>query len=401
MKKQIVLLSFCALMSTVYGQQDLADLKFGPQKEVTGNRLDDIVAVVGDDVVTRKEINAFPKKQRKRILQQIIMQKLLLQAAKRYNITVSDTAINIAANKNKLRKGSKSRERLRDKLIVEKLQQQVVNSLVQISDGEVADKVDKYLRKNTDKIHLVDVLISAPKSSNAQVLNHAQETKREVLEKLKSQSGKGVAAQYKNVSYNDLGWVELGKIPVMFSKALLDAPLNQYAQPIVDQDGIHILKVVERKQAKKKGLFVPQARVSHILIKSKDNPQAKNTIYSLYKQLKKGVDFATLATQYSQDAGSAANGGSLGWVSPREMVPAFDKTMNKTKVGAISRPFKSTFGYHILKVEERRKLPINNRQLLERQARQAIFQQRATQEWELWLSRLREEAHIEIRDTNL
>ncbi|MBS9777828.1 MAG: peptidylprolyl isomerase [Gammaproteobacteria bacterium] len=403
MKKQVLTITLCVLMSASYAQQSISDLSFGPREESRGRQLDDIVAIAGTDVITRREVNSFPKKSRKQALQRLIMQKLLLQAAKRYNISVSDTALNIALNQRKNGKSNKSRfsrETLRNDLIIRNLQQQVANSLVQISDAEVANIVDKQLRKSNDKIRLVDVLISVPKSTDTTAINLAQETKREVVEKLGTQSGKQVASQYSNVSYNDLGWVELAQIPALFSRVLLDTPINQYTHPIVDQDGIHILKVLDRKSSIKQG-SIPQARVSHILIKDENNPQAKSQINKIYKQLQKGAKFSQLATQYSQDPGSASNGGSLSWVSPGQMVPAFDAMIRRTKTGKMSRPFKSTFGYHILKVEERKKLPINSRQLLERQARQAIFQQRASQEWELWVSRLREESHIEIRDPNL
>ncbi len=87
----------------------------------------------------------------------------------------------------------------------------------------------------------------------------------------------------------------------------------------------------------------------------------------------------------------------MGWVSPGQMVPVFESIMNNTKTGAISKPFKSPFGYHIVKVNKRRQASINNRQALEKQARQAIFQRRAAEEWELWLSQLRDEGFVEIR----
>lgn len=380
-------------------QQGLSDLTFGPQKESSGKSLDDIVAIAGNDIITRREINRFPKKNRPMALQSMIMQKLLLQTAKRYNINVGDTAVNLAY-KNQ-RRGKVSRQALRDKLIIEKLQQQVAAQLVQISDMEIEDIVSQQLSQSVEQIQLVDVLVRVPKSSDPEVLNQAQAVMREVMQKLKSQSGSQVAAQYKNVHYNDLGWVELAKIPPSFSKVLVDVPLNQYSKPIVDRDGIHILKVLNRKQQGKASASIPETKVAHILIRDKDNPEAQKTINQLYQQIRKGADFFAMASQYSEDPGSAANGGNLGWVRSGQMVPTFEKVMRQTGEGKTSKPFKSRYGYHILKVEKRRKTAVSSRELLEAEARKTIFQRKAAEEWDMWLARLRAESHVEIRDNNL
>ena len=65
--------------------------------------------------------------------------------------------------------------------------------------------------------------------------------------------------------------------------------------------------------------------------------------------------FAELARAESQDPGSAVKGGDLGWVSPGDMVPEFDRMIGKTAIKAISEPFQSSYGWHILRVEGERK----------------------------------------------
>ncbi len=397
MRKQLLILALGAcLFGVSYGQQTVNDLSFGPRQEKQGKTLDDIIAVVNDDVITRREISRFPQKDRAAALQNLIMRKLLLQAAKQYNISVGDTAVNVAA-KNK--KGNLSRNTFRDKLIIEKLQQQVAATYVQISDMEVADMVDKQLQQSVDQVNLVDMLVKIPNTADPETLNKAQTVMREVMQKLQNQAPQTVAADYENVRYNELGWVKLSQIPTEFSKVLIGAELNQYCPPIVDRDGIHLLKILDRKGGAVS--TIPEAKVAHILIRDKGNPQAQQTINQIYQQLQRGVSFAALAGQYSQDPGSATNGGDLGWVRAGQMVPAFEQMMLSTANGQISRPFKSRFGYHILKVEQRRKAPVNNRRMLEAQAKQAIFQRRASEEWDMWLARLREESHIEIRDNKL
>lgn len=393
MIKRYVLLSLLGLSGL--NAQTVSDLNFGPKKEATGQRLDNIVAIVGNDVITRRELGG-GKNQAAR-LQQLIMRKLLLQEAQKHNIIVNDTALNIALNQQGKKTSNRARTKAREDLAIAQLQQQVVSGLVRISDREVADIVNKQLQSVSDRVKLIDVLIRVPQSSDPEILNQAQQRTQEVIRKLKNQPPQSVAATYSDVVYNDLGWVELAQIPSKFSRVLLDTPQNQYTRPIVDQDGIHLLKVLQRKSSSKaaNSQSVPETRTSHILIKN--SPTAKKTIDNIYKKLKQGADFAQLAVTYSQDTGSAAGGGDLNWVLPGQMVPAFEKVMKKTQTGQFSRPFKTQFGYHILQVKARRKAQVSNRAALERKARQSIFEKKAREEWELWLARLRDEAHVEIR----
>jgi len=87
--------------------------------------------------------------------------------------------------------------------------------------------------------------------------------------------------------------------------------------------------------------------------KYKENlPQMKSAIYAIHAKLKAGEDFATLAKQYSQDAGSAANGGDLGGLKEfHELVFPFNRVVMALKQGEISEPILTVYGYHIAKVE--------------------------------------------------
>ncbi len=393
LRKTLLISALVALCSATYGQ-GLGELSFGPQKEQSGHRIDGVAAIVGNDIITVKELKAAGNDNK--ALNRLIMQKLLMQAAEARNISVGDTALNIAMQEARAKGKAVSREQLRRNLIIQQLQNRVANSLVSISDAEVANAVEKKLQQSDAQIQLVDILVRVPESADAKTLQNAKEKTQRILAALKTQPPHAVAKSF-NVIYNDLGWVELSKIPASFAKPLLDAPNDVFLDPIIDKDGIHLLKVTGRKSATESGgETVVETRVSHILIRDKDNPNAKARIDDIYRQLQAGGDFSALAEQYSEDPGSATNGGSLDWASPGQMVPDFESMMNKTAIGQISQPFQSPFGYHILKVHERRQAQTGNRKALEKSVRKAIFQKRASEEWELWLSQLRDEAHIEI-----
>jgi len=98
-----------------------------------------------------------------------------------------------------------------------------------------------------------------------------------------------------------------------------------------------------------------KAKVSHIILRTGDkakydNPEKK--INEVYEEIKNGKSFEEMAKRYSED-GSAQKGGSLGYIQKGKTVPAFEKVAFDTKVGEISEPFKTKFGYHILKVTDK------------------------------------------------
>ncbi len=118
---------------------------------------------------------------------------------------------------------------------------------------------------------------------------------------------------------------------------------------------------------------------------------------SIYQQIQQGADFSEVAINYSQDYASAAKGGDLGWVVPGQTVREFEDAMNKTAINGISEPVKSSFGWHIIKVNDRRAVDTSNKETLRQQAYQSLFSQRAEQTWNLWVQQVRDQAFIEIR----
>jgi len=134
---------------------------------------------------------------------------------------------------------------------------------------------------------------------------------------------------------------------------------------------------------------------------TKDTPQTEEQVWArhilveteaeaktIYNFLQQGSDFATFAKANSKDTGSAVNGGDLGWFGKGAMVPEFEEAAFKLKVGEISEPVKSQFGYHIIQVLGHQELPLNASQV--EQAKQKIFDD--------WLTAARKEAKIQTFD---
>lgn len=149
--------------------------------------------------------------------------------------------------------------------------------------------------------------------------------------------------------------------------------------------------------------MVEQYSTRHILIKTSEvvSPEnAKQTIESIYNRINTGGDFATFASTYSNDPGSARDGGSLGWVSPGMMVPEFDKVMQSAKIGVISQPFETQFGWHILLVSDARQQDMT-KEYQKRMARQILGERQFDAELDSWLRELRTSTYVEIKDPNL
>jgi peptidyl-prolyl cis-trans isomerase SurA len=146
-------------------------------------------------------------------------------------------------------------------------------------------------------------------------------------------------------------------------------------------------------------MIVQKTHARHILIKTSEiasEIDAKNRMIQLKERLDHGgANFAELARLHSED-GSASKGGDLGWLSPGETVPEFERAMDALKPGEISVPVKSPFGWHLIQVLERRSEDVSKeRQTL--MARQEIRARKADEAYENWLRQLRDQAFVEYR----
>lgn len=156
----------------------------------------------------------------------------------------------------------------------------------------------------------------------------------------------------------------------------------------------------EGQQIPTEQILIPEWQTSHILIKTDDNQNdamAQQKINALYQELQKGADFGMMAATYSDDAGSAVQNGRLGWVSDGQMVAEFEAMMKNTASGDFSAPFRTQFGWHILKVENIRQQDMTN-EVRKDKAREILFGRQAQEAEEDWMDELRAGAYIKIFD---
>ena len=145
-----------------------------------------------------------------------------------------------------------------------------------------------------------------------------------------------------------------------------------------------------------------QVRARHILVTldknapMADKTAALNKIKKAQKELKGGADFGELAKKYSDDPGSKTRGGDLGFFSKGEMVPEFEKTAFSLNVGQVSEPVLTDFGYHIIKVEEKKASRKLGFEEVQNDLKQFLYQKAAQAKYETWLKDLRAKSNIKV-----
>lgn len=401
--------------------------------------LDNIVAIVNDSVITRSELDAKTdqiRKQllqnntklppepvfRKQILERMIVDEIQLQLASAGGIRIDDEGLNrvienIARQNNMdlesfrqvlIKDGydfARFREDIRNELILSQLRKLQVENKILVTEQEVALQLDKLEdRQNLEhEYHLGHILIPIPESARPEEIEQAEQKAKQVASQLMfgadfSQTAISVSAGQQALQGGDLGWIKHGQLPTIFADSVPNLAIGTISQPIRTPSGFHIVKLLEKRTPETKRM-IEQTLARHILIKPSailSSKEAREKVTRLRERIVAGSDFATLAKASSDDPGSAAEGGDLGWVSPGKLVPEFEEVMNKLQPGDLSEPFETSFGWHIVQVLSRRQHD-DTESYLKNQARLLIHKRKVAEETQQWLRRIRDEAYVEYR----
>ncbi|MCY1410015.1 Chaperone SurA [compost metagenome] len=195
----------------------------------------------------------------------------------------------------------------------------------------------------------------------------------------------------------DMGWRKAAQLPPPFDRQLSVMSVGDVTQPVRTPGGFIIVKLLEKRGG---GTLVrDEVHVRHILIKPSEirsEAATEQLAEKLYERIQAGEDFAELAKSYSEDPGSALNGGDLNWIDPNALVPEFREVMANTPQGKLSKPFKSPFGWHVLEVLGRRATDSTS-QAREQQAMTVLRNRKYDEELQTWLRQIRDEAYVEIK----
>jgi peptidyl-prolyl cis-trans isomerase SurA len=399
--------------------------------------LDQIVAVVNDDVITRSELESRIQEMlvqlqqkgtnlppleilRQQVLERMISKRLQLQTASRLGLSVDDDTVtkaiaNIAKTNNitllQLREVLERddisfptfREQLRDDILITRLKQKEVINRIVITEQDINNFLAREIGSQRQRaaVHLLHILIATPEGASPEDVQAAKAKARSVYDELQQGADFGemamrVSDSRQALEGGDLGWIETSRIPTLFTQLVDELEPGAISEPLRNASGYHIVKLLEVKGGNK--LIVNQTHARHILINTNEivsDQEARQRLETLRERILNGESFGTLARSHSDDKASAIRGGDLGWTSPGDLVPQFEEQMDALALNEVSEPFKSPFGWHIVQPLERRQHD-NTEEALRNTARQAIQKQKSEEAIELWLRRLRDEAYVEV-----
>lgn len=407
--------------------------------------LDRIVAVVNQSVITQRQLNTqiqivalqnkIPlnqlspsdiKQLQERVLDRMITEKVEIERAKQLGIGVDDARLDDAlsgiAQRNGMSLGqlqqavtqqgdnwASYRDNIRKQIMIDELKKREVYERVNITDREVDEYLKQYTGANTSttEYHLAQILISVPENAAPQQVEAAKKRADAVIAALKSgEAFAQVSAERSDApdatQGGDLGWRDASRIPSLFADTIKSLKPGEISGIIRSPNGFHILKLDGVRNATANNAVLTEYDAEHVLIQvnsQRSAAQARAEAENLRQQIISGkASFAAIAAKYSDDKGSAAQGGQLGFVKPADMVPEFADMLEKTPVGQISPVFQTEYGFHFLEVLKTREVTVPT-ETLRAQARQAIGQRRADEDLVNYIRRLRAEAYIDNRLT--
>ena len=408
------------------------------------NSTDGIIALVNENAILKSDLIAAIAQTQARakaagepiansaqlqseVLNALILRELQLSLVKRVGLNPDEAAINqrlgqiaqteglnsIGALQQRLdsaQPGSYAtlRAQLIEDAAIQALQQRQITNRVRISEQDIDAFLASPEAKRLNQSEYQTVHVRVPYIDDYSRLSEAQRDEAlKVAQKLRTRLlapnvdvAEAIAASQGSypipLQGGDMGFHKAAALPTELSSEITKLDVGAVSAPLVTPEGIDIIKLANKKSSDT--TLVPQWNTRHILVKVDElqtDALAEQKINDLYNQLRSGADFASLASTYSDDPGSAGRGGDLDWVGEEQMIGPFEAMMKNTAVGDYSAPFKTQFGWHILKVEGKRQQDVSD-EYRRNMARQALYQRLAPQAKEDWLQELRSGAYIQV-----
>jgi peptidyl-prolyl cis-trans isomerase SurA len=362
-----------------------------------------------------------PEVLEKQMLERMIIDRLQMQLAKETALRIDDLQVDRTlariAESNKLSlsefrrkletesiKFDQFREEVRTEITLSRLREREVDSRIVVSDNEL----EFFLGQQTGvqgaaaEYNLAHILLRLPEQASPEQVARQRERAEDVLR----QSREGADFAKLAVSHSDapdalqggnMGWRERDRLPELFVEVLASMKPGELSPVLRSPAGFHVIKLLEQRGGGA-AAQVEQTHARHILVKTSEvvsEADAKRKLNNMRDRIVNGVDFGELAKLNSDD-GSASKGGDLGWIYPGDTVPEFERVMDGLKIGELSEPFKSQFGWHLMQVLERRKADVSgDRKRME--ARQILRERKSDEAYQEWLRQLRDRAFVEYR----
>jgi peptidyl-prolyl cis-trans isomerase SurA len=432
------LLRLCALsLALLLGAQSA----FSQTRELSseGALLDRIAAIVNEGVVLASELDAqteeviqrlreqkteLPPRNvlRRQILERLVIEEVQMQRADRLGIQVTEEMLNgtvaDVARRNNIpfdqlpqalaQQGidyRDFRDDMRKQMTLQLLRQRDVLGRINISPRELETFLSRQQNApdRNAEYNVSHILISVPVTASPEQIEARDARAREVFEK--AQAGEDfaqLAVTYSDSSTNieggSLGWRSGAQLPSIVAEQVVKMKPGEVSEPIRTPSGFHLFRLNEMRGGVQQSVQ-DQVHVRHILLTTnelEDDQTVRQRLATIRERVLKGEDFAAIAAVTSQDTGSAAEGGDLGWTGPGTFVPEFEKRVQALSENEISEPFQSEYGWHIVQLLGRRQHDITE-DMRRQQAYAQLREAKAEEETELWIRRLRDEAFVDYR----
>jgi len=400
---------------------------------------DRIVAVVNSDAITLLELRArlalverqlrsqnvpLPPTEvlEKQLLERMILDQVQMQFAKETGLQISDGELDAAlgriAEGNRMgttefkaaleRDGvawPKFREEIRQEMIIARLREREVDNRITISEGEIDNYLENASRPEANEqiVQVAHIIVRVPEQADAAQLAKSRSRIEQAVQQLQRGEDFGrVAASFSDAPDGLAGGVmeprPIDRLPGLYADAVRGLKPGEISPILRSPAGFHVVKLVDRRGGTLPNEPLKQTHARHILIRVNEvvsEDDAKHRLEALKERLDNGADFAELARLHSNDL-SAAKGGDLGWLYQGDTVPEFERAMDNLKIGEVSQPVRSPFGWHLIQVLERRTedASADRKRLL---ARQALRARKSDEAYQDWLRQMRDRAYVELR----
>ncbi len=359
---------------------------------------------------------------RQQVLERLVLRELQMQRADRAGIKVLDEILNNAlrdlAEQNRIplaelpnalaQQGidyASYRDSMRKELAMQMLRQRDVLARINVSPREIDQFIErqKKMPSERNEYDISHILIAVPQAATPEELEAAERKAQEVYDKATAgEDFSRLAVAYSNAQTalegGRLGLRKGPELPTFLAEVINTMKAGDVTRPLRTPSGFHIVRVNDIKGNAQ--TIINQVHARHILIKPNELQDDATVAQKLTgirdRILNKGENFAAVASVVSEDPGSAAEGGDLGWAGPGSFVPEFERQLAQLQPDEISEPFRTQFGWHIIQLLGRRQYD-NTEEIIHQQAFQALREAKADEEVELWLRRLRDEAYVEYK----
>lgn len=359
---------------------------------------------------------------RHQILERLIMDQIILQMGQKMGVKITDEQLdqaiaNIAKQNNMTMDQMRSRlaydglnystyrNQIRKEMIISEVRNNEVRRRITVLPQEVDALAKQIGTQNDDstELNLSHILIALPENPTSEQVNDAQRQAESIVEEARNGADFGklaitYSADQQALKGGQMGWGRIQELPGIFAQALSTAKKGDIVGPIRSGVGFHILKVNDLR-GQSQSISVTEVHARHILLKPSpimNDQQARLKLEEIAADIKSGkTTFAAAAKEYSQDPGSANQGGDLGWATPDIFDPAFRDALTKLHKGQISAPVHSSFGWHLIELLDTRKVDKTDAAQKDR-AYRMLMNRKFSEEAATWMQEQRASAYVKI-----